>query len=641
MLSKLIFCLGILGCALAAIADTELPPPQTAEDSPPVAAASEPAPPPEPVFDCEAAQLQASSALERGQKFAAARNWAEAVSTMKKGRLGLNEVASHCPDAAAAANALHEKSEAEFARVSAALDHQQNCQPRLDRALEVDIQASAARKENRDSAEQEALFAKAETAWRDAAGACQSPFREKAEKGLAAVIKARAANAEQLSSGPACDTAWKNAGAVVSLAQEAWKMKRWEDATNLYENAILAWERVQEDCTGSRQQLAAKKIVQLQTDAFNAGHCGPQWDFATEQTQTMKANAAASSVAERELASIKAEVAWRDALLVCQGMPRTVALNNAEALARERGAPLTPKAIETHSRKAMLSATLVKPAETVPPKPADKAPATKAEAVAAAKAPAEKPAGQAASSSVSKPLATGAAAVAAPVSAAATLAAPTATGATATAAAASALKASTAVTATAATAAAKPEVTTPPKAVEPRELVAGNTTYRGNFDLDKEGLVSGEGTVIWASGDRFTGRLLKGQRQGRGRFVWAAGNSYDGDWKDDAAIGRGMISFVGGNRYEGQVVNGRPEGEGTLSFASGDRYVGQFNQGQFSGQGKYLWKSGDSYSGAWKDGRKEGDGRMQRADGVIWEGKFSADKPTEDGHFVTIPAAQP
>ena len=634
MLPKLIFCLGIVGYSLAATADLELPLPQTDEAPPPGAAASEPAAAPEPVFDCEAAQLQASAALERGKQFATARNWAEAVSAMKKGRLGLMEVVNRCPDAAATTIALHAKSETEFTRVSAALDHQQNCQPRLDHALELDIQASAARKENRDAAEQEALFAKAETAWREAAGACQTPFREKAEKGLTAVVKMRAANAEQLSSGPACDTAWKNASAVVALAQAAWKMKRWEDATNLYENAALAWERVQEDCGGSRQQLAAKKIAQLQTDAFNAEHCGPQWDFATEQTQAMKANSASASVAEREQASIKAEVAWRDALLVCQGMPKTVALNNAETLARERGAPLTLKGIETYSRKAMLSAALAKPAanDTAAPKPAIKAPAAKTETAAADKS-AAKPTAVAAAGTVG-------AAAASLAKPAAALVTPTATTSAGTAATATAVRASAALTGT-----AKPDAaaaTAQPKPAEVKELVAGNTTYRGYFAQDSDGQVSGEGTVVWTNGDRFTGHLVNGLRQGKGRFVWAAGNAYDGDWKDNVAVGKGVITFVGGNRYEGQVVNGQPEGEGSLSFTSGDRYAGHFSQGQFNGQGKYVWKSGDSYSGDWKAGRKEGEGRMQRVDGVTWEGKFAADKPTDNGHFVeTTAAAQP
>ena len=82
-----------------------------------------------------------------------------------------------------------------------ALSHQGECQPRVDKALDLDLRATMARGEKGDPAQIEQLLGEAEKSWRDAVDVCQSPHREKAEKSLAATVKARAANAELLSAG--------------------------------------------------------------------------------------------------------------------------------------------------------------------------------------------------------------------------------------------------------------------------------------------------------------------------------------------------------------------------------------------------------------------------------------------------------
>jgi hypothetical protein len=541
--------------------------------------------------DCATRLKNAEGQLEQGVQFNARKQWRDGINSLRDAAAALMSTATHCPDLAAQANALSEKAHHETKQAESNVSFQSDCQPRLDKALDLDIQASSARREKKEPREIELLLAEAEAGWRDAVSLCQSPHREKAERNLNATLRARATNAEQLSGGPACDSAWKNANTLGELAKSAWKDKQWEEAAMLYHKGLLAWEGASEKCLGSRQQLAIKKIEQTQTDAHNAEYCGPQWDEATELTQHMKANAASATVLDRETQSIKAEVAWRDAVNICRGTPQALAKGNADALARERGAPLPPQAMAQYGKKTVLTATIapgpsIAPAQTVTHPVPDNA---------SARIP-EKPK---------------AVAPVAPVASVSPVASRDTT-----------------------------EVTAPPpppvKAGEPEVIVSGNTTYRGNFTRHAEtGALSGLGTVEWSNGERYNGYLLDGARHGKGRFTWTNGQWYDGEWKNNIALGQGVIHFSNGNRYEGLVSNGLPHGQGTLNFASGDRYTGNFMQGTFHGQGSYFWKSGSRYDGEWLAGSKHGKGRLTMENGNGWEGEFRDDKETDAGKRFT------
>jgi hypothetical protein len=156
----------------------------------------------------------------------------------------------------------------------------------------------------------------------------------------------------------------------------------------------------------------------------------------------------------------------------------------------------------------------------------------------------------------------------------------------------------------------------PAPAANAPTIRAGDTTYRGDFRTDpKQGTVSGEGSVEWANGDRFLGRVVAGQRQGYGRFVWASGQSYQGDWRDDQAIGRGQILFADGGRYQGDVQAGLPHG-----------------------QGSYSIPNGNSYEGSWQNGLRHGPGRLSFASGDYWEGRFENDQQSADGRLILQPS---
>ena len=543
-----------------------------------------------PAVDCPALMQQAEMTFERGQQAAAARQWKEARPLLADASSAFLTVAAGCPAVAAQANRQGDKASAALKAAEAASSHQSDCLPRLDKALDLDIRAAAARGEKGDPAQIERLLADAESTWREAAEMCQSPHKEKAEKSLAATIRVRAANAELLSAGPACDAAWKSAGSLGDYARAAWKEKRWDDAAMLYGKAVLAWEGAADKCLGSRQQQAMRKVEQTQVDAHNAEHCGPLWDAATDLSQHLRTAGAAVSATEKDVLSVKAEVAWRDAVVQCRGNPQALARTNADAIARERGTPLPVNAMALYGSRKAPPPAIVSNQPVITPVVAA-APA--ALAPVATKAPA--------SATVATPPP-----VAAPAPTVAAAAAP-----------------------------ADAAAPAPAEVV----LTAGDTTYRGAFKLGANGAVSGTGSVEWTNGERYVGTLVEGRKHGKGRFEWVGGQWYEGDWVNDQATGHGVIRFAGGNRYEGAVVDGEPNGRGTQIFPSGDRYTGDFARGVFHGKGTYAWKNGNRYEGSWNMGRKHGPGRLVWASGEGWEGEFLNDQQTDKGKSITAAAA--
>ncbi|KAB2963690.1 hypothetical protein, partial [Zoogloea sp.] len=300
--------------------------------------------------DCPVLLQEADAAQERGRQLVAVRRWKDAALILREAGAAYGRVVAGCPAQAAQATRQGESLAADLRQAEALASHQTECLPRLDRALELDLKATAALSEKGDPAELERLLGDAEAVWREAVSACQPPHREKAERSLAATVRQRAANAELLSSGPACDAAWKSAGSMVDYARLAWKEKRWDDAASLYGKAVIAWEGAAEKCSGSRQQQAQRKAEQTQVDAHNAEYCAPLWEAATDLAQRLKSGG--GSAAERDVLSIRAEVAWREGAGACRGNPQALARSNADALARERGAPLPPQAMVQYASRS-------------------------------------------------------------------------------------------------------------------------------------------------------------------------------------------------------------------------------------------------------------------------------------------------
>ncbi len=82
----------------------------------------------------------------------------------------------------------------------------------------------------------------------------------------------------------------------------------------------------------------------------------------------------------------------------------------------------------------------------------------------------------------------------------------------------------------------------------------------------------GKGTMNRASGNKNTGNWVDGNITGQGTFVWANGDRYEGQFKDNKKHGKGKMDFAEGDKYTGDWVDGKRTGQGIYSFVGGNRY---------------------------------------------------------------------
>lgn len=517
--------------------------------------------------ECPVLLQEAEAHFEQGRQASSARRWKEAQPLLSNASGEFLKVAAACPSVAVQANRQGDRATTELKLVEAAISHQGECLPRFDKALDLDIRAAAAKSEKGDPVEVERLLAEAEMTWREAVAVCQSPHREKAEKSLAATVKVRTANAELLSAGPACDAAWKNATALIDYAKVAWRDKRWDDAAMLYGKAVMAWEGAVVKCPGTRQQQAQRKVEQTQTDAHNAEFCGPLWDGATDLSQRLKGGSGGLSATEKDLLSMKAEVAWRDAAGQCLGSPQNLARSNADALARERGTPLPANAQALYgSRK---------------PVPVSEPVAVKTSVV---------------------PAVTASVVAATAVAPVAKLTEP--------AAATSRKEGPAQATFVAGDTTYRGNFTMDPKS----GVVSGTGSVEwANGERFSGTLVDGRrhgrGRFSWVGGQWYEGDWADDRAVGQGVIQYPGGNRYEGAVVDGEPSGRGTLVFASGDRYTGDFVRGLFHGQGRYAWTNGNRYDGAWNLGKKHGHGRLSWASGDAWEGEFRDDLRTESGR--------------------------------
>nr|WP_295077295.1 hypothetical protein [uncultured Roseateles sp.] len=476
-----------------------------------------------------------------------------------------------------------------------------SCSMLTAKAMSADLRAALARSTNKDLDSQAKLLGEAIALWTQGAEGCEGRARERAQRNLADNQKQLASVAERQAAGSQCELSHQDGNALQELARQAFGERRWADAANLYAKAETMWDLAAEHCTGSQQQLAAKKREQAETDAHNAEHCAPLFDRARDSTQKFRNAAAGLNPPERQQQSQVAETLWRQAVAQCKGSAQELAANNAQALARERGTPWV--------------STAPAPVAAVTATPAPKAAATAAS-----------------TTSTGKALAAAALPTPAPASPALNGAA------TAALAATSALTSSTSSTspATPATAQAPSKASMPAaaEAAPEMDIRSGDTRYLGRFVRETGQVVSGTGRVEWSNGDVYIGPLIRSVRQGRGEFIWASGQRYVGDWLDDKPTGKGQMRFANGNQWDGPVIDGVPEGEGQLMFANGDSYKGQVSRGIPHGRGLFRWTNGQVFDGDWVNEQPQGQGVLRFANGNRYEGTVLAGQPHGKGVLV-------
>jgi hypothetical protein len=117
--------------------------------------------------------------------------------------------------------------------------------------------------------------------------------------------------------------------------------------------------------------------------------------------------------------------------------------------------------------------------------------------------------------------------------------------------------------------------------------------------------VSGYGTYIWNTGEKYEGYWDNGKRNGQGTNYFSDGSVYTGEWKDDSKQGIGTYKYPAGNKddyYNGYWQDDKINGRGTLVFKDGHKYEGSFRNYFFDGEGTTYNLDGTVQSGIWKEG---------------------------------------
>jgi hypothetical protein len=162
--------------------------------------------------------------------------------------------------------------------------------------------------------------------------------------------------------------------------------------------------------------------------------------------------------------------------------------------------------------------------------------------------------------------------------------------------------------------------------------------------------VNGQGTMVYATGHKFTGGFKDGGRHGdgvllmpggrkivgtwqnneivEGTFTHPDGTIYVGHWKFRERNGQGTLTFPDGRKYIGEFKSDQRHGKGTMVYPDGRKYVGDFNYGERSGSGSMTYPDGRKYTGEFKAGERNGRGTMIYSDGKKLEGEF------KNGEFV-------
>jgi len=163
----------------------------------------------------------------------------------------------------------------------------------------------------------------------------------------------------------------------------------------------------------------------------------------------------------------------------------------------------------------------------------------------------------------------------------------------------------------------------------PVAVLPDGARYEGDM---VNGVIEGEGRMLWPGGDRYTGSFRNGRFQGQGRLEFASGDVYEGAFTDGAMTGTGTMQYAGGDRYTGELKYGRANGKGTLA-ARDHHYEGEFRDNRYHGTGKLTDEDGNIYTGEFRDGQFHGSGKFVTRDGRRYQGKFVDGEFTGEGVY--------
>lgn len=161
------------------------------------------------------------------------------------------------------------------------------------------------------------------------------------------------------------------------------------------------------------------------------------------------------------------------------------------------------------------------------------------------------------------------------------------------------------------------------------EIDLGDAIYRGET---VNGVMHGQGTAVWQSGDTYTGEWRNDCFHGKGTYTWADGDQYDGEYQDERQHGQGTLRDRTGV-YSGNWAHDKRDGYGKQVYANGDVYEGEWLDDKKHGKGKQTYNTGAVYEGEWFRDMHHGVGVTRNSGGDVYEGEFLHNKPNGKGTY--------
>ena len=146
------------------------------------------------------------------------------------------------------------------------------------------------------------------------------------------------------------------------------------------------------------------------------------------------------------------------------------------------------------------------------------------------------------------------------------------------------------------------------------------------------GVIEGQGRMIWKNGDRYEGSFKNGLFHGQGLMVGVDGSSYEGQFAEGAITGIGTMVYSDDEQYTGEFQYSRKHGKGILK-SFGTEYQGDFFADKYHGKGKFTDEQGNVYAGEFQDGEFHGQGNYVGTDGRKYTGEFVEGIFTGEGSY--------
>lgn len=147
-----------------------------------------------------------------------------------------------------------------------------------------------------------------------------------------------------------------------------------------------------------------------------------------------------------------------------------------------------------------------------------------------------------------------------------------------------------------------------------------------------DGVIEGQGRMVWSNGDTYEGSFNDGLFHGQGRIVQVDGISYEGEFRSGAITGTGTMIYSDDEEYAGEFLYSRRQGKGILK-SQGTEYEGEFVADVYQGNGKFTDDLGNVYQGGFLDGRFHGQGTYVDTDGGTYKGEFVLGALTGEGSY--------